>query len=61
MEEKSQKVELFITFEIEFVNENTGQVVTLTSTSGNYKELGKYLTEMSKKSWRMLKMKRKES
>lgn len=60
MEEKNQKVELFIIFEIEFVNENTGQVVTLTTSCRNYKELGKYLTEMGKKSWRMLKMRRKE-
>lgn len=51
---------LFIIFETEFVNENTGQVVTLTTTCGSYKELGKYLTEMNKKSWRMLKVKRKE-
>lgn len=61
MEETSRKVELFIIFEVEFVNENTGQVVTLTTTCGNYKELGKYLTEMNKKSWRMLKVTRKES
>lgn len=60
MEEKSQKTELFTIFEIEFVNEETGQVVTLTTTCGSYKELGKYLTEMNKKSWRMLKVKRKE-
>lgn len=52
---------LFIIFEIEFVNENTGQVVTLTTTCGSYKELGKYLTEMEKKSWKMLKTKRKEN
>lgn len=55
-----EEVKLFIIFEIEFVNENTGQVVTLTTTCGNYKELGKYLTEMGKKSWRMLKVRRKE-
>lgn len=61
MKETNQKVELFIIFEIEFVNENTGQVVTLTTTCGNYKELGKYLTEMNKKSWRMLKVTRKEN
>lgn len=61
MEEKNQKVELFVIFEIEFVNENTGQVATLTTTCGNYKELGKYLTEMSKKSWRMLNVTRKEN
>lgn len=56
-----EEVKLFIIFEIEFVNENTGQAVTLTTTCGNYKELGKYLTEMSKKSWRMLKVTRKEN
>ena len=61
MEEKNRKIELFIIFETEFVNENTGQVVTLTTTCGSYKELGKYLTEMNKKSWRMLKVKRKEN
>lgn len=61
MEEKKQKIQLFVIFEIEFVNENTGQVVTLTTTCGNYKELGKYLTEMHRKSWRMLKVTRKES
>ena len=55
-----EEVKLFIIFEIEFVNENTGQVVTLTTTCGNYRELGKYLTEMGKKSWRMLNVKRKE-
>lgn len=53
--------ELFIIFETEFVNENTGQVVKLTMTCGSYKELGKYLTEMQKKSWRMLKTTRKEN
>ena len=51
---------LFIIFEIEFVNEITGQVVNLTTTCGSYRELGKYLTEMNKKSWRMLNVKRKE-
>lgn len=56
-----QETGLFIIFEIEFVNENTGQMVTLTTTCGSYKELGKYLTEMSKKSWRMLKTTRKEN
>ena len=61
MEETSKKVELFIIFEIEFVNEITGQVVNLTTTSQSYKELGKYLTEMNKKSWRMLKVTRKEN
>lgn len=61
MEESSKRIELFIIFEIVFVNENTGQMVTLTTTCGNYKELGKYLTEMGKKSWRMLKVTRKEN
>lgn len=56
-----QETLLFIIFEIEFVNETTGQVVNLTTTCGSYRELGKYLTEMSKKSWRMLNVKRKES
>lgn len=60
MEKTRQKTELFIIFEIEFVNEDTGQVVTLATTCGSYKELGKYLTEMNKKSWRMLKVTRKE-
>ena len=60
MTEKEKETVLFIIFEAEFVNENTGQVVTLTTTCGSYKELGKYLTEMSKKSWRMLKVTRKE-
>ena len=54
-------IKLFIIFEIEFVNEDTGQVVTLTTTCGSYKELGKYLTEMGKKSWKMLKTTRKEN
>lgn len=53
--------ELFTIFEIEFVNERTGQMVTLTTTCGSYKELGKYLIEMGKKSWRMLKVTRKEN
>lgn len=61
MEETSKKTELFIIFEIEFVNETTGQMVNLTTTCGNYKELGKYLTDMNKKSWRMLKVTRKEN
>ena len=39
----------------------TGQVVTLTTALGSYKELGKYLTELGKKSWRMLKVTRKEN
>lgn len=55
------RTEMFIIFETEFVNEITGQVVTLTTTCGSYKELGRYLTEMGKKSWRMLKTARKES
>ena len=54
-------IKLFTIFEVEFVNEETGQVVTLTTTSGSYKELGKYLTEMEKRSWRMLKTTRKEN
>lgn len=61
MEETNKNVELFIIFETEFVNEKTGQVVNLTTTCGSYKELGKYLTEMNKKSWRMLKVTRKRS
>ena len=61
MKETNRKTELFVIFEIEFVNEDTGQVVTLTTTCGNYKELGKYLTEMNKKSWKMLKVTRKEN
>lgn len=61
MTDREKNTELFIIFESEFVNEHTGQVVTLTTTCGSYKELGKYLTEMGKKSWRMLKVKRKES
>ena len=56
-----KKTELFVIFETEFVNEDTGQVVTLTTTCGSYKELGKYLIEMEKKSWRMLKVTRKEN
>lgn len=61
MEETNQNVKLFIEFEIEFVNEMTGQVVNLTTTCGSYRELGKYLTDMNKKSWRMLKVTRKEN
>lgn len=61
MTDREKKTDLFIIFETEFVNEITGQVVTLTTTCGSYKELGKYLTEMEKKSWRMLKVKKKES
>lgn len=56
-----KKTELFVIFEVELVNEKTGQVVTLTTTCGSYKELGKYLTDMEKKSWRMLKVTRKEN
>ena len=56
-----ETVNLFTIFEIEFVSENTGQVVTLTAAFGNYKELGKYLTELGKKSWKMLKVTRKEN
>ena len=56
-----EEVKLFIIFEIEFVNEDTGQVVTLTTSCGSYKELGKYLTDMNKKSWRTLKVTRKEN
>ena len=59
MKETNRKTELFVIFGIEFVNEDTGQVVTLTTTCGNYKELGKYLTDMQKKSWKMLKVTRK--
>ena len=40
-------INLFIIFDIEFVNEQTGQLVTLTTTCGNYRELGKYLTVFS--------------
>ena len=61
MTDREKKTELFIIFETEFVNEDTGQVVTLTTTCGSYKELGKYLTDMSRKSWRMLKVRRKEN
>lgn len=60
MTDKRKNAELFIIFETEFVNENTGQAVTLTTTCGSYKELGKYLTDMEKKSWRMQKVTRKE-
>ena len=61
MTDKREETELFTIFESEFVNEHTGQVVKLTTTCGSYKELGKYLTEMGKKSWRMLKTTRKEN
>lgn len=56
-----KETKLFVIFEIELVNEITGQVVNLTTTCGSYRELGKYLTEMNKKSWRMLKVTRKEN
>ena len=56
-----QEIKLFTIFETEFVNENTGQVITLTTTCGSYKELGKYLTDMEKKQWKMLKVTRKEN
>ncbi len=56
-----KEIEIFIIYEIEFVNETTGQMVNLTTSVSSYKELGKYLTEMSKKQWRMLKMTRKEN
>lgn len=55
-----EETKLFNIIEIEFVNEETGQVVTLTTACENYKELGKYLTEMGKKQWKMLKLTRKE-
>ena len=61
MTDREKKTELFIIFETEFVNENTGQVVNLTTTCGSYKELGKYLIDMGKKQWRMLKVTRKEN
>lgn len=65
VEHKSMKnmneIKLFIIFEIGFVNESTGQMVNLTTSVGSYKELGKYLTEMEKKSWRMLTVTRKEN
>ena len=54
-------IEIFTIFEIEFVNESTGQLVNLTTSCSNYKELGKYLTEMEKKQWKMLKVTRKEN
>nr|DAV00452.1 MAG TPA: hypothetical protein [Microviridae sp.] len=61
MTDRGKKTDVFVIFAVEFVNENTGQVVTLTTTCGSYRELGKYLTEMNKKSWRMLKATRKET
>ena len=56
-----KEINLFVIFDVEFVNEQTGQVVTLTTTCGSYRELGKYLTELEKKQWRMLKVTRKET
>lgn len=56
-----EETKLFTIFETEFVNKETGQVVTLTTTCGSYRELGKYLTELEKKQWRMLKVTRKEN
>ena len=58
---REKETVLFIIFETEFVNEKSGQVVSLTTTCGSYKELGKYLTDMEKKSWRMLKVTRREN
>lgn len=56
-----KETKLFVIFSIEFVNEITGQVVNLTTTCGSYRELGKYLTDMEKKSWRMLQVTRKKN
>ena len=61
MTNREKEIQLFIIFEFEFVNEDTGQIVTLTAAIGNYKELGKYLNEMDKKQWKMLKVTRKEN
>ena len=58
---KMGKTIIFIKVYIEFVNEITGQVVSLTTACGSYRELGKYLTEMEKKQWRMLKVVRREN
>lgn len=55
-----QTTNLFIIFEIEFANKETGEVVSLTTTCRSYKELGKYLTEMEKKQWKMLTVTRKK-
>lgn len=55
------KTIIFIKVHIEFVNVISGQVVSLTTACGSYRELGKYLTEMEKKQWRMLKVERKEN
>lgn len=59
--ENMEEVKLFTIFEIGFVNKSTGQMVSLTTTCGSYKELGKYLTDMEKKSWRMLSLTRKKN
>lgn len=59
--EMEKETQLFAIFEIELVNEDTGQVVNLTTTCGSYKELGKYLTDMEKRRWKMLNAKRKEN
>lgn len=56
-----KNMKLFTIFDVEFVNEDTGQVVTLTTTCESYKELGKYLTDMEKKSWKMTRVTRKEN
>ena len=56
-----EEIKLFVIFEAEFVNVNPRLVVTLTTTCGSYRELGKYLTELEKKQWRMLKVTRKEN
>ena len=61
MADREKKIEIFIILEIEFVNEDTGEIRSLTTTCGSYKELGKYLTEMEKKSWRMLTATRKKN
>lgn len=55
-----EETTLYIIFEIEFVNKETGQVVNLTTACGSYKELGKYLTDMEKKQWKMLTVTRKD-
>ena len=61
MTDRGKEVQLFTILEFEFVNEDTGQVVTLTAACGSYRELGKYLTEMEKKARKMLKVTRKEN
>lgn len=55
------KTTISIIFEIEFANKETGEVVSLTTAVGSYKELGKYLTDMEKKQWKMLTVTRKKS